>query len=136
MSYHTQSISKNGQSALWLTRRSGRNDEGYSPPGTIFADGLWRLSLGPAYELLIACLKDIRNDKGEAVGRITMWYNDFSMLKRVSYPVLIRSSNSYSGIEESIPGLMVTQEMGPKGWNSAVLRIIRENMQGGIARDV
>jgi mannosyl-3-phosphoglycerate phosphatase len=189
------------------------------PPGTIFAEGMWRWSLGLAYEFLIKCLKEIRdelgwhirglsemtpeeissrtgldldssrlaakreydepfivleqekididtlrcaaqrrgltittggrfyhihgqNDKGEAVERVIMWYkeqhpqmitialgdspNDFSMLKRVDYPVLIRSSNDFSGIEESIPGLMVSHEMGPKGWNSAVLGIIRE----------
>lgn len=189
------------------------------PPGTIFAKGMWRWSLGLAYEFLIKCLKEIRdelgwhirglsemtpeeissrtgldlessrlaakreydepfivleqekididtlrcaaqrrgltittggrfyhihgqNNKGEAVERVIMWYkeqhsqmitialgdspNDFSMLKRVDYPVLIRSSHDFSGIEESIPGLMVTHEMGPKGWNSAVLGIIRE----------
>ncbi|MBL7174682.1 MAG: HAD-IIB family hydrolase [Desulfobacteraceae bacterium] len=191
------------------------------PPATIFAENMWRWSLGLAYEFLVKCLREIRdelgwhirglsemtpeeissrtgldlessrlaakreydepfivleqekididtlrcaaqrrgltistggrfyhlhgqNDKGEAVERVIMWYkehhsqiitialgdspNDFSMLKRVNHPVLIRSSNYFSGIEESIPGLMVTQEMGPKGWNSAVLRIIREKM--------
>jgi mannosyl-3-phosphoglycerate phosphatase len=189
------------------------------PPGTIFAEGMWRLSLGLAYEFLIKCLKEIsdelgwlirgfsemtpeeissrtgldlessrlaakreydepfivleqetididalrcaarrrgltittggrfyhlhgQNDKGEAVERVVAWYkehhpqiitialgdspNDFSMLERVNHPVLVRSSIDFFGIEERIPGLMVTQETGPKGWNSAVLHIIRE----------
>lgn len=79
-------------------------------------------------------------DKGEAIGKVISWYqekylrvlsialgdspNDFSMFKRVDYPVLIRSSKTFKGIEREIPGVRVTQEMGPKGWNKAVLDLL------------
>ena len=83
-------------------------------------------------------------DKGDAVKKIISWYqgyhgkivsialgdspNDFSMLKRVDYPVLVRSPRDFSGIEKTIPGLRVTREMGPKGWNTAVLDILRNSV--------
>ena len=78
-------------------------------------------------------------DKGEAVGKLISWYrehhqvltialgdspNDFSMLKQVDTPVLIRSSRDFPGIREMIPGLKITREVGPKGWNSAVLDLL------------
>jgi len=79
-------------------------------------------------------------DKGEAVAKLISWYresysrvfsvalgdspNDFSMLKRVDCPVLVRSSKHFEGIEEKIQGVRITREMGPRGWNSAVLDIL------------
>ena len=81
-----------------------------------------------------------KTDKGEAVKRIISWYkdsyervftialgdspNDFPMLKQVDQPVLIRSQQNFPGIEEEIPGLIITREPGPEGWNSAVLEIL------------
>lgn len=81
-----------------------------------------------------------RSDKGEAMGRLVAWYKtyhpsvlsialgdspiDFSMLKGADYPVLIRSSHQYPELPEMIPRLTVTQEPGPKGWNTAVLDIL------------
>ena len=82
-----------------------------------------------------------RNDKAVAVDRVISWYreyhpriltialgdspNDFGMLKRVDHPVLVRSSRDFPAIQEMIPGLRITQEMGPKGWNSEVLEILQ-----------
>jgi len=82
-----------------------------------------------------------RNDKAVAVDRVISWYreyhpriltialgdspNDFGMLKRVDHPVLVRSSRDFPAIQEMIPGLRITREMGPKGWNSEVLEILQ-----------
>lgn len=81
-----------------------------------------------------------KNDKGVSVDKLVAWYgqhhshvmtmalgdspNDFSMLKRVTHPVLIRSSRQFPGLQALIPGLQVTKEKGPKGWNAAVLDIL------------
>lgn len=192
-----------------------------APDGTIFAENLWKMSLGIPYDFLVKCLGEIRdelgwnirgfsqmtpeeishqtgldlqaarlaatrefdepfmvldrknmdvdalydaarrkdlnitmggrfyhlqgkNDKGVAVDKVISWYreyhpqvltialgdspNDFSMLERVDHPVLIRSSRDFPGIQDLIPGLRVTQEMGPKGWNSALLEILSEKV--------
>lgn len=85
-----------------------------------------------------------KNDKGKAVQKVISWYekghsgvftialgdspNDFSMLKEVDDPVLIGSTHDFPKIEEMIPGLRTTKELGPKGWNSAVLDILGEKM--------
>ncbi len=90
-----------------------------------------------------------KNDKGEAVKKVISWYkeyhheiltvalgdspNDFSMLKQVDYPVLLPSALHFHGIEERIPGLRVIREIGPKGWNSAVLDILNEKMRRGVS---
>jgi len=85
-----------------------------------------------------------RIDKGEAVRKVISWYqedhpqlvsialgdspNDFSMLKQVNYPVLVRASHQFPGIEDAIPGISITREMGPKGWNTAVLDLLRNKI--------
>ena len=89
-----------------------------------------------------------KNDKGEAVKKLISWYkeyhhkiltialgdspNDFSMLKQVDYPVLLPSALRFQGIEERIPGLRVMRDIGPKGWNSAVLDILNEKVRRGV----
>jgi mannosyl-3-phosphoglycerate phosphatase len=89
-----------------------------------------------------------KKDKGEAVKRLILWYKrsqprlisialgdsptDFSMLEQVDYPVLIRSSVHFPGLKDRIPGLKVTDEMGPVGWSSAVLDISGQIISGGI----
>ena len=81
-----------------------------------------------------------KNDKGHAMKKVISWYkrnynrvftialgdspNDFPMLKGADFPVLIRSSKAFSDLQLEIPGLMVTGEMGPRGWSSAVLGIL------------
>jgi mannosyl-3-phosphoglycerate phosphatase len=86
-------------------------------------------------------------DKGLAVRRVEAWYrtyhervltvalgdspNDFSMLRNVDLPVLIRSSSEYEGLEQSIRGLITTKEPGPRGWNRAVLDILGDKLKGG-----
>lgn len=90
-----------------------------------------------------------KKDKGEAVKRLILWYKrsqprlisvalgdsptDFSMLEQVDHPVLIRSSQMFSGLKDRIPGLMITKQAGPEGWNSAVLEIVGEIISGGIS---
>ncbi len=79
-------------------------------------------------------------DKGLSVEKLVAWYgehrshvvtmalgdspNDFSMLKRVNHPVLIRSSREFPGVQDIIPGLQITKDKGPKGWNAAVLDLL------------
>ena len=92
------------------------------------------------------------NDKGEAVKMVTAWYreihpsvftaalgdspNDFSMLKQVDCPVLIRSPRRHPGLEEDLPGVRISRDMGPKGWNAVVLDLLAETMNKGATRDV
>lgn len=80
------------------------------------------------------------NDKGQAMGMVIALYkktqgrvtsialgdspNDFPMLERADYPVLIRSRRSFPTLKKKIPGLRFTREMGPRGWNSAILDIL------------
>ncbi|MGD8230326.1 MAG: HAD-IIB family hydrolase [Desulfobacteraceae bacterium] len=87
-----------------------------------------------------------KNDKGASVDKLVVWYgehhshimsvalgdspNDFSMLKRVSHPVLIRSSRQFSELQAMIPALRVTKEKGPKGWNAAVSEVLRKHIPG------
>lgn len=101
-----------------------------------------RLSIGGRFHHLHG-----KNDKGEAVDRIIAWYrktnshlvtialgdspNDFSMLERVEHPVLVRSSRPAPWLSDRMPGLRMTQKMGPGGWNEAVLDILKVNLGGG-----
>jgi mannosyl-3-phosphoglycerate phosphatase len=80
-------------------------------------------------------------DKGLAMEKVVGWYhgqfrqevttvalgdspNDFPMLERAVYPVLIRSRRAFPELRQKIPNLIVTDETGPKGWNQAVLNIL------------
>jgi mannosyl-3-phosphoglycerate phosphatase len=81
-----------------------------------------------------------KNDKGRAMEKVVTWYkqsygdvmtivlgdspNDFPMLERADYPVLVRSQQEFPTLMKRIPRLRVTRETGPKGWNSAVLDIL------------
>jgi mannosyl-3-phosphoglycerate phosphatase len=83
-----------------------------------------------------------KNDKGQAMQKLMSLYkrlhenavsvalgdspNDFSMLECADYPVLVRSKRNFEGLKKRIPRLMVTSEMGPKGWNTALLDILKE----------
>ncbi len=80
------------------------------------------------------------SDKGLAMEKVMGWYrasrldviavalgdspNDFPMLERAVYPVLIRSRRAFPELRQKIPRLIVTDEIGPKGWNQAVLDIL------------
>ena len=86
-----------------------------------------------------------KNDKAQGMKRITAWYkehhqeilvialgdspNDFSMLERADFPVLIRSSRTYPDLKKRIPGLTISQHTGPRGWNSAVMNILSRNQE-------
>lgn len=87
------------------------------------------------------------NDKGEAVKMLKDWYqeihpsvftaafgdspNDFSMLKQVDFPVLIRSSRRYPGMEENLPEVRISRDRGPKGWNAVVLDLLADTSSKG-----
>ena len=80
------------------------------------------------------------NDKGRSMEKIISWYkrfhgkiitialgdspNDFPMLKLADYPVLVRGKHGFSDLKTGIPLLRITQEIGPEGWNTAVLGIL------------
>jgi mannosyl-3-phosphoglycerate phosphatase len=80
------------------------------------------------------------SDKGRAMENVMRWYrtsrgavtavalgdspNDFPMLERADYPVLIRSQRAFPELRQKIPRLIVTDQVGPKGWNQAVLDIL------------
>jgi mannosyl-3-phosphoglycerate phosphatase len=82
-----------------------------------------------------------KNDKGQAMESVISWYkqdhrdvitvalgdspNDFSMLECADFPVLIRSQKAFPEIEQRIARLRVSREMGPKGWNTAVLDFLQ-----------
>jgi mannosyl-3-phosphoglycerate phosphatase len=84
-----------------------------------------------------------KNDKGQSMEKVISWYkqfhdnivslalgdsqNDFPMLKRADYPILVRSKSDFQTPNLKIPRLRVTNEIGPKGWNSAVLEILNTN---------
>ena len=84
-----------------------------------------------------------KNDKAKGMELITEWYqeyhkevltvalgdspNDFGMLERADFPVLIRSRRSFPDLKKRIPKLRITDDIGPKGWNSAVLSILSRN---------
>jgi mannosyl-3-phosphoglycerate phosphatase len=86
-----------------------------------------------------------RNDKGLAMQQLIFLYekregkvvsaalgdspNDFSMLERADFPVLIRSKRDYPELIKRIPGLVVTRGEGPKGWNEAVLHILQSRSE-------
>lgn len=80
------------------------------------------------------------NNKGLAVEKVASWYkkllgnifsvalgdspNDFSMLERTDCPILVKSHKDFSELKKNIPRLKITREIGPKGWNSAVLEVL------------
>lgn len=86
-----------------------------------------------------------RNDKGNAMDFVVSWYrrrykeirtialgdspNDFGMLERSDFPVLIKSNKDYSWLKDKLPGLAITGQKGPEGWNTAVLQILKNNQE-------
>jgi mannosyl-3-phosphoglycerate phosphatase len=94
---------------------------------------------GRFYHLHGAC------DKGQALDKLARWFktyygpvetvalgdgpNDFTMLKRVDHPVLVKSSQAYPDLFKEIPSLKTTQETGPAGWNAAVSALLGWKME-------
>ena len=81
------------------------------------------------------------SDKGNAMMRLVEWYrqglkeailtvalgdgeNDLPMLRLADFPVLVRSKHGNFPVHDRIENLLVTDEPGPDGWRSAVLRIL------------
>ncbi len=52
--------------------------------------------------------------------------NDVPMLEVVDYPVLIASNDHAPPVADHIARLRVTEQVGPAGWNAAILDILRE----------
>ncbi len=86
-----------------------------------------------------------KNDKGEAMEKLVTWYrrwhrvtvsialgdspNDFPMLERADFPVLVRSRQKFPRLKEKVSRLVITVDTGPKGWNTAVLEILNRKDQ-------
>ena len=86
-----------------------------------------------------------KNDKGEAMEKLLTWYrrrhrmtvsvalgdspNDFPMLERADFAVLVRSRRKFPGLKKKISRLVITADAGPKGWNAAVLGILNKKDQ-------
>jgi len=91
---------------------------------------------GRFFHLFGAC------DKGEAVFRLSNRLrlerpnlfsvglgdgpNDIPMLKRVDVPVLVRSSRPFKDSASAVPGIRITEEPGPAGWNRAILDLLEK----------
>ncbi len=85
-------------------------------------------------------------DKGEAVSRLSDWFglerpgfrsvglgdspNDIPMLRQVDVPVLVRSSRPPSELTGAVPGIRITVDPGPAGWNRAILDLL-DHVNGG-----
>lgn len=86
-------------------------------------------------------------DKGEALQRLVRRYvrdygqtttialgdgpNDLPMLKRVDYPVLVRSSRKTPGPGAELGRMRTTDKPGPAGWNAAVTAVLTGKWNGG-----
>lgn len=86
-----------------------------------------------------------KNDKGQAMNRVISWYkqdhtgvttvalgdspNDFPMFERADFPILIRSQQAFPEIQKKIARLRVSLDMGPKGWNRAVLEFLKNKKE-------
>lgn len=85
------------------------------------------------------------NDKGVAVGRLTVWYhralgplahtvglgdspNDIALLRTVDQPILVARPNGRYDAETfaAVPSSVRAGGVGPAGWNRAVLRLLGE----------
>ncbi len=90
------------------------------------------------------------NHKGEAMALIASWYdgrhaqrehdpiltialgdspNDFSMLSLADIPILIRSERDFPELARKIPRLRITRYPGPRGWNIAILNILKHSKE-------
>lgn len=96
------------------------------------------------------------NHKGKAMAKIESWYNtqyhnngqgdhiptialgdspnDFPMLLRADFPVLIRSERDFPDLKRKVPNLKTTEYPGPKGWNAAILNILSKSEEKANAR--
>jgi len=92
---------------------------------------------GRFYHLFESC------DKGLAVDLFLSWLssrhpclktiglgdspNDIPMLERVDVPILVRSAGPMGEMEDAVPGIRITEEIGPVGWNRVVLELLNES---------
>lgn len=81
------------------------------------------------------------HDKGRAARMLKKWYekehgkiitiglgdalNDLPLLQEVDRPVLVPGEDGAYDSEVDIPGLILAEGTGPKGWNEAVLRLLQ-----------
>jgi mannosyl-3-phosphoglycerate phosphatase len=80
------------------------------------------------------------NNKALAAKTVTRWFgqlhehvttiglgdalNDAALLEAVDVPIVVRSRFS-SALADRIPHAVLTEDPGPRGWNEAILRLIR-----------
>ncbi len=80
------------------------------------------------------------NDKGKAVSILIDLYrkefgevktvaigdslNDFPMLEKVKYPVIVKKPGGQYDRRINVPDLIKADGIGPEGWNSAILKIL------------
>jgi mannosyl-3-phosphoglycerate phosphatase len=50
--------------------------------------------------------------------------NDFSMLRKVDFPVLLGDPGRFPEVKEELPRLRLVEKAGPRGWNEAVLELL------------
>jgi len=93
-----------------------------------------------------------KNDKAGALERVSAHYrkrhdpvtvialgdspNDFAMLEKADIPVLIRSPRTFPDLKRRIPGLIVSDQFGPAGWNAVIQRLLRKNGEGAHKRSL
>ncbi len=86
-----------------------------------------------------------KSDKGKAVTVLTALYkrdadgiatvalgdnpNDLSMLKRADVPVIVQRHDGSYDRSIDLPGFLKAEGIGPRGWNSAVIKILSEEFQ-------
>ena len=120
----------------------GKTPEDPEPLYRLAAErGLMIVSGGRFYHLLG------NNHKGQAMATVTSWYNsqyafggeaariptialgdspnDFPMLLRADFPVMVLSERDFPELKKKIPNLKTTRYPGPKGWNAAILDILK-----------
>lgn len=88
------------------------------------------------------------HDKGRAVQMLKALYaqehgalstiglgdglNDVPMLRSVDYPVLVRHIDGNLDLRSELPGLIITRQTGPSGWNEAVQQLLTGSSDGAI----
>ncbi len=72
-------------------------------------------------------LRNLYAQKIETVATIGLGnsLNDLSFLRLVDRPVLIKNTNGTHDPRVNIPGLYRTNEIGPRGWNEAILKLLQ-----------
>ncbi len=85
---------------------TGENDKGRA---TAFLNGLYEKKYGPIRTIGI----------GDSL-------NDLPLLRAVDQPVLVQKENGTYEEGISLPNLIRTEDIGPRGWNGAIMELLSE----------